>query len=237
MYFDEMVGAEALVRWQHARRGQLLPGEFISLAEETGLILPLGEWVLDTACQQIAVWNHSSACPAAPRLEISVNISARQFYQQSFTRQVLSVLDRTGADPALLNLEITESMLLENIDDSIFKMRELKYHGVRFSLDDFGTGYSSLNYLKRLPFDQVKIDRSFIRDLREDAGSQAITRTVIALGSALGLKVLAEGVETEEQHEMLMDLGCHLFQGYLFGRPIPLDEFKRTWMKEASPRP
>jgi diguanylate cyclase (GGDEF)-like protein/PAS domain S-box-containing protein len=232
IYLGKIVGAEALVRWKHGHRGELPPSEFIPLAEETGLILPLGEWVLNTACKQIAAWSHS---PASPHLEISVNISARQFHQQTFARQILSVLDRTEADPTLLNLEITESMLLDNIDSAIAKMREIKSYGVRFSLDDFGTGYSSLNYLKRLPFDQVKIDRSFIRDLHDDAGSRAIARTVISLGNALGLKVLAEGVETEEQHKMLMDLGCNLFQGYLFGRPIPLDDFKKMWMEESAP--
>jgi diguanylate cyclase (GGDEF)-like protein/PAS domain S-box-containing protein len=233
MNMNEIVGAESLVRWQHGNRGQLLPGEFIPLAEETGLILPLGEWVLNTACTQIAAWGHSHA---SPRVKVAVNISARQFHQQAFTRQVLSVLEKTGADPTLLNLEITESMLLHNIDESIAKMRELKKHGVRFSLDDFGTGYSSLNYLKRLPFDQVKIDRSFVRDLRDDAGSRAIAQTVISLGHALGLEVLAEGVETNDQRELLMNLGCHRFQGYLFGRPLPLDDFERTWMKESDPR-
>jgi EAL domain-containing protein (putative c-di-GMP-specific phosphodiesterase class I) len=232
IYLGKIAGAEALVRWQHGHRGELPPSEFIPLAEETGLILPLGEWVLNTACKQIAAWSHS---PASPHLEISVNISARQFHQQTFARQILSVLDRTEADPTLLNLEITESMLLDNIDSAIAKMREIKSYGVRFSLEDFGTGYSSLNYLKRLPFDQVKIDRSFIRDLHDDAGSRAIARTVISLGNALGLKVLAEGVETEEQHKMLMDLGCNLFQGYLFGRPIPLDDFKKMWMEESAP--
>jgi diguanylate cyclase (GGDEF)-like protein/PAS domain S-box-containing protein len=232
IYLGKIVGAEALVRWKHGHRGELPPSEFIPLAEETGLILPLGEWVLSTACKQIAAWSHSAA---SPRIEISVNISARQFHQQTFARQILSVLDRTEADPTLLNLEITESMLLDNIDSAIAKMREIKSYGVRFSLDDFGTGYSSLNYLKRLPFDQVKIDRSFIRDLHDDAGSRAIARTVISLGNALGLKVLAEGVETEEQHKMLMDLGCNLFQGYLFGRPIPLDDFKKMWMEESAP--
>ncbi|MDR3723012.1 MAG: PAS domain S-box protein [Terracidiphilus sp.] len=232
MHFDKVVGAEALIRWKHGRRGQLLPGEFILLAEETGLILPLGEWVLNTACKQIADWNRS---PETPRIEISVNISARQFHQQTFTRQILSVLDRTGADPTQLNLEITESMLLDNIDDAIFKMLELKFHGVRFSLDDFGTGYSSLNYLKRLPFDQVKIDRSFVRDLQDDPGSRAIARTVISLGSALGLDVLAEGVETESQREMLIDLGCSFFQGYFFGRPVPLEDFEKTWLENSAP--
>jgi len=232
MNMDKVVGAESLVRWQHGDRGQLLPGEFIPLAEETGLILPLGEWVLNTACEQIATWDHAHS---ARRFEVAVNISARQFHQQAFTRHILSVLERTGADPSLLNLEITESMLLHNIGESISKMQELKQHGVRFSLDDFGTGYSSLNYLKRLPFDQVKIDRSFVRDLHDDAGSRAIAQTVISLGAALGLEVLAEGVETVDQRELLMDLGCHRFQGYLFGRPLPLDDFKRTWMNEATP--
>jgi diguanylate cyclase (GGDEF)-like protein/PAS domain S-box-containing protein len=222
-----MIGAEALVRWHHPFRGLLYPGEFIPLAEETGLILQLGEQVLEAACNQIAEWTRRTP---AVHLCLSVNISARQFYQASFVSQVLALLKHTGAAPSLLNLEITESILLDNIEEAIEKMHQLKSHGVRFSLDDFGTGYSSLSYLKRLPFDQLKIDRSFVRDLRDDMGSRAIAQTVISLGQALNLDVLAEGVETEEQRILLEELGCHSFQGYLFGRPVPLEEFERRWL-------
>jgi len=222
-----MVGAEALVRWRHPRRGLLLPGEFIALAEETGMILPLGDWVLEAACVLVAEWQRRK--PAQP-MSISVNISARQFHQSTFVSQVLATLDKTGADPVLLNLEITESILLDNIEEAIVKMQHLKDHGVKFSLDDFGTGYSSLSYLKRLPFDQLKIDRSFVRDLLEDVGSRAIAQTVISLGHALGLDVLAEGVETQEQLDLLESLSCHSFQGFLFSQPLPIDEFEKNWL-------
>ncbi len=227
-----MIGAEALVRWQHPRRGLLYPGDFIPLAEETGLILQLGAQVLEAACLKIAEWNHCS--PSTP-VRISVNISARQFYLPTFVAQILAVLKRTGADPSLLNLEITETILLDNIEEAIEKMRELKEHGLRFSLDDFGTGYSSLSYLKRLPFDQLKIDRSFVHDLLDDIGSRAIAQTVISLGQALDLEVMAEGVETEAQRVQLEELGCHKFQGYLFARPIPLEEFERNWLAAGQP--
>jgi EAL domain-containing protein (putative c-di-GMP-specific phosphodiesterase class I) len=222
-----LIGAEALVRWNHPKRGLLAPGEFIHLAEETGLILPLGEWVLETACTQIAAW--ASQVETA-HLSVSVNISARQFRQPDFVEQVLAALDRTGANPKNLKLELTESMLVDNIEDVIAKMTEFKSHGLGFSLDDFGTGYSSLAYLKRLPLDQLKIDRSFVRDILEDVGSRAIAQSVISLGRALSLSVIAEGVETEEQLGYLTRLGCHTFQGFLFSRPLPLQEFEGSWL-------
>ena len=226
-----LIGAEALIRWNHPRRGLLPPGEFISLAEETGLILPLGEWVLENACTQIAAWAlHSHAAP----ISIAVNISARQFRQPDFVEQVLAVLKRTGANPQHLDLELTESMLLENVEDVIAKMTLLKSHGLHFSLDDFGTGYSSLSYLKRLPLDQLKIDRSFVQDILEDIGSRAIAQSVISLGQALGLAVIAEGVETTEQCDLLISHGCHSFQGYLYSRPLPLDDFQRLWLDGAN---
>ncbi len=223
---SRLVGAEALVRWKHPARGFLLPGEFITLAEETGLILPLGNWVLETACRQIAAWGESTE---SAHIKLAVNISARQFRQPNFIQQVLTIIERTGANPQNLQLELTESMLVENIDDVIEIMAELKSHGVRFSLDDFGTGYSSLSYLKHLPLDQLKIDRSFVRDMLTDVSSGAIAQTLISLGSAMGLSVIAEGVETEEQLVFLADLGCRTFQGYLFGRPLPLEEFRIKW--------
>ena len=217
-----IVGAEALIRWKHPSRGILAPGEFILLAEETGQILPLGNWVLETACMQIAAWaDHEQTV----NITVAVNISARQFRQPEFVNQVLAALDRTGANPRNLKLELTESMLLDDVDDVIAKMAALKAHGLKFSLDDFGTGYSSLSYLKRLPLDQLKIDKSFVQDLLVDCRGGAIAQAIVALGRAMGLSVIAEGVETEEQRDFLAGLDCHLFQGYLFSRPRPLEEF------------
>jgi diguanylate cyclase (GGDEF)-like protein/PAS domain S-box-containing protein len=225
-----LVGAEALIRWNHPWRNLLAPGEFIPLAEETGLILPLGKWVLEAACAQIAAW---SGRRQTARLSISVNISARQFRQPDFVQQVLATIERTGASPTNLWLELTESILVENIEEVVEKMQELKTHGLRFSLDDFGTGYSSLAYLKRLPLNQLKIDRSFIRDILSDESSAAIAQTIISLSRSMGLPVIAEGVETEGQRELLARLGCHAFQGYLFSRPLPLDEFQKQWLGSA----
>jgi EAL domain-containing protein (putative c-di-GMP-specific phosphodiesterase class I) len=227
---NRLSGAEALIRWKHPWRNVLSPNEFIHLAEQTGLILPLGKWVLEAACAQIAAW--ADRKPAA-RLTLAINISALQFHQPDFVEQVLSALDRAGANPSKLRLELTESMLVENVEEVIGKMTMLKAHGLRFSLDDFGTGYSSLAYLKRLPLDQLKIDRSFIRDILTDESSAAIAQTIISLSRAMGLPVIAEGVETEEQREFLTRLGCHAFQGYLYSRPLPLEEFQRQWMPAA----
>jgi diguanylate cyclase (GGDEF)-like protein/PAS domain S-box-containing protein len=231
---DHLIGAEALIRWNHPARGLLPPGEFIAFAEETGLILPLGDWVLETACRQIAAWAHQddSAC-----VSVAVNISARQFHQPDFVQKVLGALERSGADPHHLELELTESMLADSIEEVIAKMTELKSHGLRFSLDDFGTGYSSLAYLKRLPLDKFKIDRSFVQDILVDASSGAIAQTIISLSRAMGLPVIAEGIETEAQRDFLIGLGCHSFQGYLFGRPLALKEFERQWLgrKECDP--
>ncbi len=215
-----VVGAEALVSWQHPLKGKVSPGEFIPLAEETGLILPLGEWVLETACQQLHVW---AANPATAHLTLAVNISARQFHAANFVDQVTSTLKHTKADPHKLKLELTESLLLKDVDIVIVKMKTLIKHGVRFSLDDFGTGYSSLSYLKRLPFEQLKIDQSFVRDIFIDANDLAIVRAIVTLGRTLGLGVIAEGVETEEQRKFLESTGCESFQGYLFGRPVPAE--------------
>jgi len=220
-----LIGAEALVRWNHPGRGLLLPVEFISLAEETGLIVPLGNWILESACARIAAWEERSVDGS-----ISVNISARQFRQPGFVQNVISSLDYTGASPHRLTLELTESLLLDDVEETIAKMEELKLLGVRFSLDDFGTGYSSLSYLKRLPLDQLKIDRSFVRDLLGDISNNAIAQAVISLGRARGLSIIAEGVETEEQRDCLAKLGCHAYQGFLFGRPLPVEEFQRLWL-------
>lgn len=218
-----VVGAEALVRWQHPERGLVPPADFIPLAEDTGLILPLGHWVLEAACAQLVSW---AAQPATASLSVAVNVSSRQFRHADFVGQVQGALERTGARPQCLKLELTESLLLDDIDDTVAKMALLQSKGVTFSLDDFGTGYSSLTYLKRLPLDQLKIDRSFVRDVLTDANDAAIARTVIALGHSLGLAVIAEGVETEGQRDFLAGHGCHVFQGYLLGRPMPPSAFE-----------
>jgi diguanylate cyclase (GGDEF)-like protein/PAS domain S-box-containing protein len=231
-----LVGAEALLRWNHPRRGTLLPGEFISAAEESGLILPLGGWVLDAACRQIAAWADRTETSC---ITVAVNISALQLRQPDFVETVLAAVDRAGANPQYLDLELTESMLVDNIEDVIAKMTSLKAHGVRFSLDDFGTGYSSLSYLKRLPLDHLKIDRSFVRDVLVDASSGAIAQTIISLSRTMELSVMAEGVETEEQREFLAHMGCHAFQGYLFSRPLPLQDFElllARWPVASAPR-
>lgn len=214
----QVVGVEALVRWRHPQRGLVMPGEFIALAEENGLILPLGEWVLAEACRQLVAWRDK---PATAGLVVAVNLCALQIFQNDFVASVVQILRQTGANPALLQLELTESVLAKNIDDVIDKMGQLAALGVTFSLDDFGTGYSSLNYLKRLPLHQLKIDGSFVRDLMLDPNDVAITKTIIALGQSLDLEVIAEGVETEDQRNVLLRQGCTLFQGYLFGRPQP----------------
>ena len=214
-----LVGAEALVRWQHPQRGLVAPGYFIPLAEETGLILPLGQWVMEQVCQQLADWHRH---PVLGQLVVSVNLCAHQLLQSNFVESVSEVLRSSGADARKLQLELTESVLAHNIDDVSEKMRRLVALGVLFSLDDFGTGYSSLSYLKRLPIQQLKIDASFVRDLQTDPNDVAITQTIIALGRSLGLEVIAEGVETEVQRDILLAQGCRLFQGYLYARPQAL---------------
>ena len=218
-----ILGAEALVRWNHPGRGLVPPAEFIPLAEETGLILPLGHWVLEAACTQLVAWTTNEK---AAGLTLAVNVSARQFRQTDFVEQVLAVLAHTGADPHRLKIELTESLLLDDVEDIIAKMTALKAKGVGFSLDDFGTGYSSLAYLKRLPLDQLKIDQSFVRDVFTDINDAAIAQTIIALSQTMGLSVIAEGVETEEQRDFLSRQGCQTYQGYLFSRPLPLDGFE-----------
>lgn len=218
-----LTGAEALVRWQHPRRGLVSPAEFIALAEETGLILPLGQWVLKTACAQLATW---AMQPETAHLSLAVNVSAKQMHQGDFVAQVLAVLASTGANPKKLKLELTESLLVSHVENTIAKMAALKAHGVGFSLDDFGTGYSSLSYLKRLPLDQLKIDQGFVRDILIDPNDAAIAKMVVALAESLGLTVIAEGVEIEAQRDFLARLGCHAYQGYLFSRPLPLEAFE-----------
>ena len=219
------VGAEAFLRWRHPERGMILPMEFIPLAEETGLIVPIGAWILHMACEQLKTWQTD---PQTRHLHLAINISARQFRQPDFVAQVLEVLKKTGLDPLDpgLELELTESLVLHDIDDSIKKMQLLRTAGIHFSLDDFGTGQSSLSYLKRLPLNQIKIDQSFVRDVATDPNDAVIIRTIIGMAENLGLNVMAEGVETEQQRDFLERNGCHTHQGYLFARPVPIEEFR-----------
>jgi diguanylate cyclase (GGDEF)-like protein/PAS domain S-box-containing protein len=220
----QVTGTEALLRWRHPARGMVSPADFIPMAEESGLILPLGQWVLATAVETLQRW---ALQPALAGLTIAVNISARQFHSPQFVPEVLALLDRPGLDPQRLKLELTESLLLENVDAVIAKMHALKARGVSFSLDDFGTGYSSLAYLKRLPLQQLKIDQSFVRDIFEDENDVAIVRAIVTLGQSLGLQVIAEGVETVGQHQFLAGIGCEAFQGYLFARPQPVQSVEQ----------
>jgi diguanylate cyclase (GGDEF)-like protein/PAS domain S-box-containing protein len=215
-------GAEALLRWSHPKNGMVSPTMFIPLAEDTGLIIPLGKWVLHTACMQLKRWSQN---PETAHLTLAVNVSQRQFHHPDFVTLVLSAIKRSGANPARLKLELTESILVEDVEATIAKMAMLKSKGIGFSLDDFGTGYSSLSYLKRLPLDQLKIDQSFVRDVFTDANDASIVRTIVALGQSLGLDVIAEGVETDAQRSFLAAQGCRAYQGYLFGRPVPIEEF------------
>lgn len=218
-----VTGAEALVRWQHPERGLVHPIEFVPLAEDTGMILGLGRWVLETALEQLALWGRAAELS---HLALAVNVSAQQFRRKDFVAEILGLLDSTGVAPGRLKLELTESLLVHNVQEVIEKMLALKERGVSFALDDFGTGYSSLAYLKRMPLDQLKIDQSFVRDVLEDSNDAAIARTVVALAKSLGIGVIAEGVETTSQRDFLADSGCHAYQGYLFAEPLPPEEFE-----------
>lgn len=218
-----ITGVEVLVRWRHPERGMVSPADFIPLAEETGLILPIGNWVLESACEQLALWAQQSELA---HLSLAINVSARQFRESSFVAQVLAALERTGANPQRLKLELTESILLADVADVINKMSILKTKGIGFAIDDFGTGYSSLAYLKQLPIEKLKIDQSFVRNILIASNEVAITKAIIAMADSLGLSVIAEGVETRAQCELLASLGCHNYQGYLFSRPVPVAEFE-----------
>ena len=224
------LGAEVLLRWEHPVRGLVFPDQFIPMAEETGLIVPIGLWVLETACAQIKKWQRDAA---TKDLTLAVNVSAKQLREPDFTGQVQRALHEAGVNPSLLKLELTESIVLENFEDAIDLMKKLKSLGVGFSLDDFGTGQSSLKYLKKLPLDQIKIDRSFVRDIVSDPNDATIVNTIIVMSKAMGLDVIAEGVETEAQRQFLDLHGCPKFQGYLFSKPIPIDQFERK-LKEFS---
>ncbi len=214
-----ILGAESLIRWIHPKRGFISPAQFIPLAEESDLILRIGSWVLDSACAQIKVWEDS-----AGELLLAVNVSPKQFRQENFVAQVKAIVQRHAINPARLKLELTEGMLVENISDIIASMNALKEFGIQFSLDDFGTGYSSLQYLKKLPLNQLKIDQSFVRDMATESGDNAIVQTIIAMAHSLKLDVIAEGVETNEQKELLHSYGCAHYQGYLFSRPVPIEQ-------------
>ena len=225
------IGAEVLLRWEHPNRGLVSPMEIIPLAEQTRLIIPIGQWVLETACAQLKLWADS---PHTCQLQLAVNISAHQFREADFVEQVCSMLEKYAINPDRLKLELTESLLHDNIDDVIKKMHQLKKVGVSFSMDDFGTGYSSLAYLTQLPFDQLKIDQSFVRNMDAKPADAVIVQTIIGMARNLGMEVIAEGVETEEQRAFLERHRCPAIQGYLFSKPVPVDQFeallKRSYM-------
>ncbi len=219
-----VVAAEALIRWQHPQRGLVSPCQFIPLAEEIGMIIPIGDWVIEQACAQLKQWEME---PAMRDIELSVNISTRQLSQPYFTEHITESLERSGIRPSRLKLELTESFILHNVEEAIEKMEELRHIGIRFALDDFGIGYSSLSYLKRLPLEQLKIDQSFIHDIARDRNGDVMVRTIIDIANNFGLKVVAEGVEADEQLAFLRQYGCNRYQGYLFGKPVPVSEFER----------
>jgi diguanylate cyclase (GGDEF)-like protein len=230
-----LFGVEALLRWQPPGQPMVSPADFIPVAEESGLILPIGSWVLRTACDQVASW---ATNPATQHIQVAINISAKQFREPGFVDEVRNTLTESGADPRRVKLELTESSVVDNLEEVIAKMQAIKQLGVSFSMDDFGTGYSSLAYLKRLPLGQLKIDQSFVRNIPTDADDCAIARAVIALGQSLHLNVIAEGVETDAQREYLSSHGCIAYQGFLYGRPGPAgkieDMAKLGWEKEHS---
>lgn len=219
---EKLLGAELLVRWLHPTMGMVPPDRFVPIAEDIGVIADLGRWVIETACLQLKVWEREQSLS---HLTIAVNVSAQEFRQLGYVGMVQRILERTGAHPQLLKMELTETTLAEDVDDVVAKMRELKALGLSFSLDDFGTGFSSLSYLQRMPLDQLKIDRSFVREVTTNSNDASIVRAVIALGRGLGIAVIAEGVETIEQRDFLVQEGCEYFQGYFYGEPMPADDF------------
>ena len=219
----QTLGAEVLIRWMHPQRGIISPLNFIPLAEETGLMLPIGQWVLATTCAQLKIWQQN---PLTCDLVLAVNVSAVQFHQDDFVEHILTTVADYDINPTRLKLELTESILIKNMSSIVSKMQALSKIGIRFSLDDFGTGYSSLQYLKKLPIHQLKIDQSFVRDLITDVSDQAIVRTIITMAHSLDIDVIAEGVETEEQRQYLLDSGCTDYQGYLFSKPLPIEAFE-----------
>lgn len=220
---QRILGAEVLLRWNHPTKGLLAPTSYIDVCEESGLIIPIGQWVLESACRQLKIWQKH---PQFRDMQLSINVSAKQLHQGNFVAQIKRTLLESGAKPSQIKLELTESSMLKNVEDTVSKMNELKLMGIRFSLDDFGTGHSSLLYLKRLPLDQIKIDQSFVRDISTDPNDAVIVKAIISMSDALGLNVIAEGVETEAQRDFLDAHGCHVFQGYLFSRAVPLANFE-----------
>ncbi|NOQ16187.1 MAG: EAL domain-containing protein [Methyloprofundus sp.] len=223
LFHHKIIGAEALIRWQHPQQGLMLPASFIPLAEETGLILPIGQWVLEAACAQLSLWAGSAQ---TEHLQLSINISAYQFRQPGFVAQVIDTIERNGVKPGKLRLELTESLFFVDINDAIVKMNTLRDFGVYFSMDDFGTGFSSLSSLKKLPIEQLKIDRSFVSDVATNSDDAIIIQTIIAMTKNMGMNVIAEGVETEAQQQFLDQQGCSYYQGYLFSKPVPIEQFE-----------
>ena len=221
---NTLLGAEVLLRWRNPVLGMVSPAEFIPLAEQTKLILPIGQWVLEQACARLKLWE---AHPVLCNMRLAVNISPVQFHRPDFVRQVKAILAESGANPNRLELELTENLVLEDVEEAILKMTELKAFGVRFSMDDFGTGYSSLQYIKRLPISQLKIDQTFVRDILTDSGDAMMVQTIVAMARNFGYEVIAEGVEEHAQLSPLINIGCASFQGYLFGRPVALNDFER----------
>jgi EAL domain-containing protein (putative c-di-GMP-specific phosphodiesterase class I) len=219
----EIFGAEALVRWQHPERGSISPAKFIPIAEETGLIGAIGEWVLKTACQQTRRWQQAGFAG----LRIAVNLSSRQFKQPDLRQRLMRILAETGLDAQWVELELTESMLVQNTDEAIRQLRDLKALGVEIAIDDFGTGYSSLSYLQQFPFDVLKIDRCFIQNVKSDANKAAITQAIVQMAKSLNLKSIAEGVETEAELSFVQQQQCHAIQGYFFSAPVPAEAFQQ----------
>ena len=224
------VGAESLIRWTHPTRGLVAPSQFIPIAEETELISQIGKWVIDSACRQLQAWSKNELTRG---LALSINVSPKQFHKPGFAAQLIERIDRHGIDPRLLKIELTETALLDNAEETVKTFTTLSDMGVQFSLDDFGTGYSSLQYLKCLPLNQLKIDQSFVRDITESASALAIVQTIISMSRSLGMEVIAEGVETEEVRGLLLESGCHYFQGYLFGRPEPVSRFEKALRRRS----
>jgi EAL domain-containing protein (putative c-di-GMP-specific phosphodiesterase class I) len=222
--YQQPIGAEVLLRWLHPERGLVYPSQFIKLAEQNGLILPIGYWLIKTVCAQLVAWQSH---PVLNKMTASVNVSARQLQDFDFVHKVKIILDESDVNPAHLKFEITESMALHDVEYTIRVLQQLKMLGVHLSMDDFGIGHSSLSQLKRLPLDQIKIDQSFVRDLVMDENDKSIVQTIIAMADSMKLEVIAEGVETEAQRAQLQALGCTLYQGYLFSKPLPLAEFEQ----------
>lgn len=213
---------EALLRWKHPELGLILPADFIRISEETGIIVPMGRWVLETACAQTKQWQETGF----PDLFVSVNLTARQLHAPDFEQMVIDILKQSGLPPASLNLEVTESNMIQDPENCIAKMKTLRARGITFSIDDFGTGYSSLSYLQRFPIDSLKIDRSFITDAMSNKGDQEIIKTIITMAHNLNIDAVAEGVETKEQKDFLIHHGCGNLQGFFFARPVPGEQFR-----------